>query len=120
MHNLATRNNRTSRFNSLDNWFDEMFRLEPHDDFMTGFKLKDDKYELEIEVPGFGQDDLNVELKDNVMSITGEKGHRKVNYMTTMPKKADVGTAEAGIENGILTITMDTKEEAKPKQIPIK
>ena len=43
-----------------------------------------------------------------------------VNYTTYLPRAIDVNKIDASVKNGILTITLERKEESKPKKVTIK
>ena len=40
----------------------------------TDIKEFDDKYEVEIDLPGFKKDEVQVELKDGYLVVSAEKG----------------------------------------------
>ncbi len=91
----------------------------------------DKEYELEIQVPGYTEQDVNLEMTEDTLTITGTKHHeekgddknvvrrewqhseftRSVRF--AMPIKED--KVEAKLENGTLVITAPKVEPAKPK-----
>lgn len=98
---------------------------------------EDDKeYELEIQVPGYAEGDVNVELGEDTLTVTGvKKAEQKEDKGKTVvrreweqsefartirfaqPIKAD--QAEAKLEHGTLTITIPKVEPVKPKTTKI-
>lgn len=90
---------------------------------------------LQAEIPGVKQEDLNISLENNVLTITGERKfqheenkenfHRmerrfgKFTRSFTLPASVDVENVNANFENGLLNITLPKKEEFKAKQITI-
>jgi HSP20 family protein len=71
-------------FNTFDLIFDDFFpkfraieRAEP--DFLPrmDIKEKDSNYIIHAELPGVPKDAINIELKDGVLSISGEKSFQK-------------------------------------------
>ena len=90
---------------------------------------------LQAEIPGVKQQDLNITLENNVLTITGERKfqheetkenfHRmerrfgKFTRSFTLPASVDVENVIANFENGLLNITLPKKEEFKAKQITI-
>lgn len=91
---------------------------------------------IEAQVPGVDENNLNVLIEDNILTIsadkkesTEEKEKKKVvykssrqmsfRYSTTLPRKVDTEKTEAVIENGVVTITIPKIEEAKPRKITI-
>lgn len=91
---------------------------------------------IEAQVPGVDENNLNVLIEDNILTIsadkkesTEEKEKKKVvykssrqmsfRYSTTLPRKVDTENTEAVIENGVVTVTIPKIEEAKPRKITI-
>jgi HSP20 family protein len=86
-------------------------------------------------VPGMSKDDVKISLHQNVLSITGERKE------PALPEKARVVRSErstgrfqrtlrlrkpiqddkvtAHLTDGVLTLTLPLKEEAKPRQIEV-
>lgn len=96
---------------------------------------ENDKYILSIELPGFQKKHIQLDIKNNVISIQAEKeseyskdakfyqklkssNKRQVNYC--LPKDAVSDSANAKLENGLLIVEFSKKQEAKAKQITIK
>ena len=91
----------------------------------------DQEYEIEIQVPGYSEADLNLELTEDTLGITGTKQHeekgaeksvvrrewqhsefkRSIRFAT--PIKED--KVEAKLENGTLLITAPKVEPIRPK-----
>jgi len=86
---------------------------------------------VEFAIPVLGHDPKNVEVSitEGSIKITALKGDVKgvLNYFCsdisetiTLPKNLDGLTSKAEIKNGILLITIDKKEEHKPKKLLVK
>lgn len=91
---------------------------------------------VKASIPGFKPEEIKVEVRDDVLTITGEtkvKEERKDrNYhvrenrteqMTRsvlLPTPVIADQAEAVFENGVLTLTMPKSKTANTKVIPIK
>ena len=96
-------------------------------------KLDDTHYVIEVAVAGFAQDEVNVELKENVLTVTGEqanqigtieylhKGISTRNFVRTFPLAEHIKVQGATIRNGILSIALEhiVPEDMKPKTIAI-
>ena len=96
----------------------------------------DEQVALKIEVPGLSEKDLDITLKDHVLTVRGERklenGFKQENLAWTerpygsfmrsfnLPQTVDVSTINAGYTNGVLQIVFAKHEAAKPKQIPVK
>jgi HSP20 family protein len=85
------------------------------------------------DVPGVKQDDLEITLENQVLTI---KGSRKYANKTngnlvlgrpygsfqrafTLPENLDAGNLEANLADGVLTIRIPKAPKAKPRKIPI-
>ena len=98
----------------------------------------DQEYTISVEVPGIKQDDIKLEIRDNCLTIAGEKrqeaedkkkGYYRMerSYGTfqrrlSLPEDADNAGIDARFSDGILTIRLPRKEGAidTTRQIPIK
>ncbi|WP_246275286.1 archaeal heat shock protein Hsp20 [Nitrosopumilus oxyclinae] len=70
--------------------------------------------QLVAEMPGIEKSDIQVNVADNIVSISAEHGERK--YGTKIPLKYDIdeNSAKAKYTNGVLELTFSLAEE-KPK-----
>ena len=101
----------------------------------TDISETDDSYEVRAELPGVPKDDIHISVKDNILSIKGEKrqenedeskNYKRIErrYGTfernfTLPPKVDPDTIKAKFNDGVLTLSIPKPEEVKPKEIPI-
>ena len=87
---------------------------------------EDGKIKLVVNVVGHNPKDVEVEANNGELKIkaTKEEGSnsfvRNVNLTFTIGREYDETSTEAVIENGLLTLTLDKKEEMKSKKIKIK
>jgi HSP20 family protein len=96
----------------------------------------ENKLTFKVEVPGIEEKDLKIEIEGNTLIITGERKlepeekkemfvrvERRYGAFTryfTLPPTIDVNNVDAKYINGVLTLTLLKKAEAKPKQIKVK
>lgn len=96
----------------------------------------DDEYIVRAEVPGVSKDDIKITVKDNLVTIKGEKKQEKetknenfhrieriygsFSRTFTLPGAVKVDKVEAKFKDGVLTIKLPKVEEEKPKEIEIK
>lgn len=99
-------------------------------------KEKKDSVVVKAEIPGVAEEDVEVEITDNVMTISGEKKEEKeedkdgYHYKEThsgsftrsfsLPSEVAAEKAEAEVKNGVLTVTIPKVEAKKPKKVTIK
>ena len=86
---------------------------------------EDGKKELMVNVAGHNPKDVEVSVTENEIHIQAkaEKVNSvigDVNLKFTVGKHYDGTTSQASIENGILTILLEKKDETKGKKITIK
>lgn len=96
-------------------------------------RLDDTHHVIEIAVAGFAENEIDVELKDNVLTICGEqakkeeeveylhKGLSTRNFERTFRLADNTEVKGATIKNGILAIALEhiVPEEQKAKKIAI-
>jgi molecular chaperone IbpA len=117
-----------SFFNSLDSITGDV-KGYPHYNIK---KLDDNKWSIELALAGFSKDDIEIEVKDSMMTINGElksedneyvyKGisSRKFSKSFTLAEFTECESAK--MENGILSITLEKNipEDKKPQKVKIK
>lgn len=91
-----------------------------------------DGFVVEVAAPGFEKGDFNIELDHDVLSISSEKKmeneskedgqytRREYSYQSfkrsfSLPESANGEKIEASYKNGILSVNIPKKEEAKPQ-----
>ena len=95
-----------------------------------------DNYFVRAELPGLKAEELNIAVAGNSLNISGErkipfegdavKYHRRereagvFNRIIALPGDLEVESVEAGLVDGVLTVTIPKAEVAKPKQIAVK
>ena len=93
-----------------------------------------DAFKVEVAAPGFEKSDFNIELNNDVLTISSEKqinnevkedervtkkefSYQSFSRSFTLPELVEDDKITAQYEKGILSITIPKKEEAKPKPI---
>ena len=82
---------------------------------------------VRADLPGVSRDDINVEVADGYLTIsgtrksTGAEGEEAFSFSRSISIADEVDTAKvaATYENGVLTVTLPKREEAKPKKITV-
>lgn len=133
---------------SLQNRMNSLFQDFSHsqggeNDLLTraGFVPPVDVYEdehkimLKLEVPGIKQDELDVRLENNTLTVRGERRFEKEEkeenfhrierrYGTfyrafSLPTTIDTENVKAEYDSGVLKLELNKRAEAKPKHIKI-
>jgi HSP20 family molecular chaperone IbpA len=96
----------------------------------TVYKIEDNKLQIALSVVGHDPKKVEVELTEDRIFIKADTDKESksvskhlisdLNETLRLGKDFDGLSAKASIENGILHIVVDKKEEAKPKKISVK
>lgn len=92
-------------------------------------------FELEVQLPGMKKEDINVNIENNVLSVSGErkfdekqegkKFHRvesrfgAFNRSVQLPDSIEPESVNASYNNGILSISIDKSKKKSSKEIKI-
>ncbi len=105
--------------------------------FVPPVDIYEDEHQLvlTLEIPGIKQDDLDVRMENNTLSVKGERSFqtegKEENFHRverrygsfyrafTVPSTIDPNSIKADYDAGILRIELQKKAESKPKQIKI-
>lgn len=92
----------------------------------------DDHYTIELAVAGFAQEDVDIQVKDGVLTVTAAKKeqdqrdylHKGIGtraFTRTFRLADHMEVKAAALRNGLLTVSLERQvpEEAKPKRIAI-
>ncbi len=95
----------------------------------------DNKYEIRVDLPGMKKDEVNIELEDNTLSVSGERKTEKEDknkryhlvesrYGTftrsfTLPRNINRDSINAKMQDGVLNISIEKSEDAVSRQIKI-
>jgi len=92
--------------------------------------LQDEKLDLAFSVIGHDPKNIEVTLTESKINIRAKKDKEDksaasqfisdIEETITLTKEYDGTTAKAEVKNGLLLITVDKKEEQKPKKLSIK
>jgi molecular chaperone IbpA len=124
-------------FLGFDHIFDELERISTHanDSYPPHnvVKIEEHKYTVELAVAGFARDDLNIEVKDHVLTIKGNRERRRPEeqyvhrgistrtFMKSFRLSEYTEVTGADLNDGILAISLEVKvpQEQLPKLIQI-
>jgi HSP20 family protein len=104
----------------------------PPDDI---FENKDHEIVLRAELPGLKREDIDIRVENSTLTLRGErKQENEVNQDNyhrversygnfsrsfSLPTTVNTEKVSATFADGVLTITLPTREEAKPRQIQV-
>jgi HSP20 family protein len=105
--------------------------------FAPSFEVKEtkDAFSFTADMPGVAEKDLQVQLVENRLNVSGKRESEKSEqgdtfYMTertygsfsrsfTLPSGIDADKVKAELKNGVLSITVPKRPEAQPKKINV-
>ena len=112
-------------FATADTW------VPPVDIYQTG----DQELVLKAELPDMAREDIDITVENFVLTIKGEKKlagdvkeeqfhHMERSYGSfsrsfSLPRTVDASKVSADYKNGVLTVRLPLREEAKPRQIKV-
>lgn len=84
-------------------------------------------YNIEVEVPGFSQEDLDIKLEGNLLAITGTRSQSdsrrtsrsSVSYSYTVPRYVRLEEMNANLTNGLLSISAPKDESHRVRRIQV-
>lgn len=116
--------NREPAINNLFNRFFEGESVTP--DFIpaTNIKESDEAFELNVAVPGYKKEQVNIELKENLLTISAaietkkeeSEWHKEFTVQSfsktfVLPKNVDIEAIKADQNDGILRVQIPKKKE---------
>ncbi|HLO89857.1 MAG: Hsp20/alpha crystallin family protein [Chloroflexota bacterium] len=133
----VTRKEKTFFPSIVDEFFGRDFMNDLFD-FRTGVNMPSvnviegvNEFKIEVAAPGLEKNDFKVNLDNNILTIASEKEdkqesdderymRREFSYSSftrsfSLPPSLDAGNITANHKNGVLTILIPKKEEAKQK-----
>lgn len=95
----------------------------------------DDALLVQAELPGISKKDVHLEVKDGVLTLTGERRYEKdvkeenvhrveraygrFSRSFSLPSNVDPNKVDASMKDGVLEVRLPKSESAKPKAIAI-
>jgi HSP20 family protein len=90
---------------------------------------------LKVELPDVAREDIDLRVDNNTLTITGQKQRDKdvkeeqyhrlertfgaFSRSFTLPPTVDAGKIGAEFKNGVLSVSLPLRDEAKPRQIQV-
>jgi len=120
----------------LDEFFNDSLRYR-NDSFVPNVDISesDKTFEVSVALPGMSKEDINVDLDNGRLTISGERkfdseengknyhrvesGYGAFSRSFQLPDSIDENSVAAKYENGVLNITINKSEEKVKKQIKI-
>jgi HSP20 family protein len=123
----------------IDKEFKRFFDVFSNNDynFSPACEILDEEkfYSIGLDIPGLRQEDLDIEVKDNHLHISGERKvstktnkdnilrserrYGKFSRVFSLPKNINADSIEARFENGVLEVILPKEEKSQTKKIQI-
>ena len=120
----------------FDKLFSDMERISNINDNFPPYnviKSSEDTYLIELAVAGFNKEELNIEYKDSILTVTGDnttrqeldfvhKGISERSFKRSWTLGEHVKVKSASVFNGLLVVSLEREipESEKPQTIKIK
>jgi HSP20 family protein len=79
----------------------------------------DNGYNVEIPVPGFRPEDIEVTVQDDTVMVSGKNDRRSFTRSLTLPEEIDAEGITANVDHGMLSLRLPQRPETKPRQIKV-
>lgn len=92
----------------------------------------EDSFLLQVAAPGFSKDQVTITEKENILTITMKRsdqantnythrefGNHEASIVIRLPQQLDLNTLTATVLNGVVSVAVAKKAEAKPKVINV-
>ena len=100
---------------------------------LTDIEETDDSYLLEVELPGVNPEDIDLQVDQGRLRLTGERRHRerlgflrhrtrttgRFSLDVRLPAPVDSDGVHASLDHGLLTVVVPKAEQARRRHIPI-
>lgn len=96
----------------------------------------DERYVVRADLPGISLEDISVNIHDDLLTISAETASEsadeskrvlvrerrvgKFSRSLRFPAPVNGDAVEAGLENGVLSVSVPKADGAKPRQIPVR
>lgn len=102
--------------------------------YPVNIRETDEHLHIEAEMPGFTRDQINVTLEKNVLTIQAQRemqqqegeqhlAERRITRVSRafrLPTEVDENKVQAKLENGVLSLTLNKRDEVKARRIEVK
>ena len=100
----------------------------------TDMVKEGENFKITVELPGMEKEDIKIVVEDSILTITGERkpvdekegqvirSERALGRFSRsfrLPNTIDRSGVSADYKNGLLTVTLPVKAEARPRQIDV-
>jgi HSP20 family protein len=124
---LARNGNGASRIENATPWtpyrellgFDPFQALRNNWGFEYDVTRTENGYEVEVPVPGFKPDQIDISFKDGVLSVNAKSERRSFSRSFTIPDDVEHEQIEARVSEGMLVMSLKRRPEAQPRRIPV-
>lgn len=109
------------------NWFSEdpvWSKSNYHIDQRQETNVTEKEITVELDVPGFKKENVDIEVKGKQLNITAKtedkSRSRVLNKRYTLPYEVDLNKSVARLEDGVLILTLQRSEQDLPQKLLLK
>ncbi len=120
--------------NEFQRLFNTLFDQSQSERWVPAMDLveHDDHFTLRADLPGLSEDNVNIEVRDNALTISGERKAEhergwyrlerqfgKFSRSLSLPEGVNPDAIKASFDRGVLEVTIPKPEERKPRRVSI-
>ncbi len=126
---------RTLKHPNWEREFEHLFNFNREDTWSPAVEIAEEEkfFGVSIDVPGLKKEDIDIEVKENRLIISGERKapqektnvlrserrYGKFSRIFTLPQNVNTDAIEARFEEGVLTVVLPKEEKVQAKKISI-
>jgi HSP20 family molecular chaperone IbpA len=92
----------------------------PQYGFTGEVQKTEDGWNVELPVPGYKPDQIDVTVEDRVLTVNGKTERRSFQRSILLPEEVNDEAIEAKVEHGMLTLRLHLHPKAQPRKIDVK
>lgn len=122
---------------NIDDFVNDFFGKRLDNTLLGAVNVKEntESYEIQVSVPGLTKDDIDVEIKDNIITISSsvheniedsndgytrrEFSRTSFSRSFTLPENTTDNDLTGNVKDGILLINIKKKQQDKPKKLKL-
>jgi HSP20 family protein len=128
MSDQLQKNPTAARAERMTPWtpFRDLFGFDPFQPLRSTWGIDGDVtrtetgYEVELPVPGFKPEEVEVTFHEGVISVNAKRERRSFSRSFTVPEDVNPEKIQARVSDGMLILTLDRRPEAQPRRIAVK
>ena len=105
----------------LNNFFDDTFAIRKMNkiNYTDDVTHDDDGATIKLKVPGFNKKSIDISVDSETLTIEGKTEDDSFTKKYSVDNKFDFDSIDAKVIDGLLTLSLQYKDEVKPRKIKV-